>query len=265
MDNNDIQTDEIVFQAAATRADFIQAFEIVHDQYVASGLMDPHPSGLRITEYNLVPSTSVYVIKQGDQVLGAASLIPRSVFRLPAEALFDLHSLIRSEQHYVEFSGLAVRASSATKVTRLSTMFTLYLLQVAKVNHGFTHALATCHPRHAKYYRRYGFETVQGTAVRDYDFVKGSPAECIVLDFRILDSLIASAKAVGDPGNLFVQFEMRRGFNCGIQQGQRSLDKDSARVKARIKALSGAIDYCLTERDAIIFRPERERRCPLYH
>jgi hypothetical protein len=43
---------------ADTQAELEQCFALLHDAYVASGFMRPHASGLRVTPYHALPTTT---------------------------------------------------------------------------------------------------------------------------------------------------------------------------------------------------------------
>src|SRR5215467_7913278 len=43
---------------------------VVHDSYVERGIMDPHPSGLRVTPHLVLPTSRVFVAKSAGKVIG---------------------------------------------------------------------------------------------------------------------------------------------------------------------------------------------------
>ncbi|WP_457326266.1 N-acyl amino acid synthase FeeM domain-containing protein, partial [Roseateles sp. P5_E11] len=45
-------------KVAETREELEDCFRILHDAYVASGFMKPSPSGLRVTMYHALPTTT---------------------------------------------------------------------------------------------------------------------------------------------------------------------------------------------------------------
>lgn len=96
------------FKLATTPDEFTQAFSILHDAYVEAGLMKPDPSGLRITPYHLLPTTSTLIAKNGDTVIGTVSLIRQGAFGLPSEAGFDLSPLKSTGRQIAEISAVAI-------------------------------------------------------------------------------------------------------------------------------------------------------------
>src|SRR5690349_659934 len=78
------------FKIAETKEELEQAFSLLHDAYVKEGLMQPHPSGMRVTKFHALPSTTTLIALEGDVVVGTLSLIRRETFGLPLEKIFDL-------------------------------------------------------------------------------------------------------------------------------------------------------------------------------
>ena len=76
------------FKVAETQEELEQAFAILHDAYVADGLMKPHPSGLRVTKFHSLPSTTTLVAVENGAVVGTVSLVRRNSFGLPLESIF---------------------------------------------------------------------------------------------------------------------------------------------------------------------------------
>ena len=52
--------------------------------------MTPDPSGLRVTIYHALPTTTTLCAKYDGQVVGTITLIRESVLGVPAQAIFDL-------------------------------------------------------------------------------------------------------------------------------------------------------------------------------
>src|ERR1035438_10509274 len=60
--------DEMTFKIADTQTELEEAFELLHDSYVKVGFMKAHPSGLRVTIYHALPTTTILVAKKGKKV-----------------------------------------------------------------------------------------------------------------------------------------------------------------------------------------------------
>ena len=48
----------LVLKIAETREELEGCFILLHDAYVSSGFMQPHPSGMRVTIYHALPTTT---------------------------------------------------------------------------------------------------------------------------------------------------------------------------------------------------------------
>jgi hypothetical protein len=71
---------------------------LLHDAYVAAGFMKPAVSGLRVTIYHALPTTTTLCAKFDGQVVGTLSLIRESVFGFPLQAIFDLTANARARR-----------------------------------------------------------------------------------------------------------------------------------------------------------------------
>src|SRR3990167_2049918 len=85
----------LVLKIADTQEELEACFRLLHDAYVSSGFMTPDPSGMRVTIYHALPTTTTLCAKIGDQVIGTLSLIRESAIGFPLQRIFDL---TRSEE-----------------------------------------------------------------------------------------------------------------------------------------------------------------------
>ena len=60
---------------AETQDELEACFRLLHDAYVASGFMKPDPSGLRVTPYHALPTTTTLCASFDGEVVGTMSLI----------------------------------------------------------------------------------------------------------------------------------------------------------------------------------------------
>ena len=80
----------LVLKIAETKEELEDCFRILHDAYVGSGFMKPHASGMRITRYHALPTTTTLCAKFDGRVVGTISMIREGVFGFPLQAVFDL-------------------------------------------------------------------------------------------------------------------------------------------------------------------------------
>ncbi|HRC39626.1 MAG TPA: hypothetical protein PK420_16245, partial [Rubrivivax sp.] len=93
---------------AHTQDELEACFSLLHDAYVASGFMRPHPSGLRVTPYHALPTTTTLCAKVDGQVVGTLSIVREGVFGFPMQAAFDISSVRAKEGRIAEISALAI-------------------------------------------------------------------------------------------------------------------------------------------------------------
>ena len=64
----------LTFKIAETREELEACFRLLHDTYVRRGFMQPDPSGLRVTIYHALPTTTTLCAKYDGKVVGTLSL-----------------------------------------------------------------------------------------------------------------------------------------------------------------------------------------------
>lgn len=188
--------DGLDFGLATDRDTLEQAFRLQHDQYVAQGYMDPHPSGLRLSIHNALPSTCVFVARSGHQVVGTMTLIVDSALGLPMDEIYagDLAGLRRERSGLTEFSGLALhpdyKSSGVAILLRLIRMIVLHAIQVLHLSD----VCIAINPRHATFYRKaFYFRDIGG--LKQYGKVNGAPAVAMRLDLDLLRGFISELRA----------------------------------------------------------------------
>jgi hypothetical protein len=75
---------------------------------VAAGFMQPDPSGLRVTIYHALPTTTTLCAKWDGQVIGTISMIREGVFGFPLQQS-SISAQVRSKTGKIaEISALAI-------------------------------------------------------------------------------------------------------------------------------------------------------------
>jgi hypothetical protein len=192
----DDRADGLDFGLATDRDTFEQALRLQHDQYVAQGYMDPHPSGLRLSVHHALPSTYVFVARAANRVVGTMTLIADSDLGLPMDEIYsdDLRGLRRERSGLTEFSGLALdpdyKSSGVAILLRLIRMVVLHAIQVLHLSD----VCIAINPRHAAFYRKaFYFEDLGG--LKPYGKVNGAPAVALRLDLDLLRGFISELAA----------------------------------------------------------------------
>ncbi len=68
-DCNPTPSRRLVLKIAETRTELEECFSLLHDAYVESGFMKPDPSGMRVTIYHALPTTTTLCAKYDGQVV----------------------------------------------------------------------------------------------------------------------------------------------------------------------------------------------------
>ena len=82
------------FKPAETHEEFAQAFQILHDRYVAEGLMRPTRSRQRVTLQHALPTSSVLIGVRNGRVAATVSLLTDSALGLPLGKALDYAAVV---------------------------------------------------------------------------------------------------------------------------------------------------------------------------
>lgn len=173
---------------AQTQDELEACFRILHDSYVAAGFMKPDPSGLRVTIYHALPTTTTLCAKWEGQVVGTISIIREGVFGFPLQSVFDLTGLRALGGNITEVSSLAVDPSF--RKTGGMVMFPLmkFMREYAKFYFDTRHLVIAVNPNRIEMYEALlCFERLKSSEVDSYDFANGAPAVGAALDLQFAD------------------------------------------------------------------------------
>ncbi len=160
-----------------------EAFRLTHDAYVEAELGSPVPSGLRVTPYQLLPESRIFLSRVEGQLFATVTLIPDSERGLPMESIYPRElELLRDQGYWVaEVGCLADRRKDPRRFIGNFCELTRLMAQYAH-GRGMDGFVVACHPRHAKFYKSFMcFEEIGG--VVDYPLVKNRPAVALFLNF----------------------------------------------------------------------------------
>ncbi|MCZ2292956.1 MAG: GNAT family N-acetyltransferase [Burkholderiales bacterium] len=158
-------------------------FSLLHDAYVTSGFMKPDPSGMRVTIYHALPTTTTLVALWDGRPVGTLSLIRDGAFGLPMQSAFDLSSVRRKGGQIAEVSALAVadefRRSGGTILFPLMKFMYEYCIKYFDTRH----LVIAVNPNRIELYESLlFFERLPASTVNHYDFANGAPAVGATLD-----------------------------------------------------------------------------------
>jgi hypothetical protein len=155
----------LTYKAASCQADRIAAFRLVYQAYLRAGLIEPNRYEMRVTSYQLLPTTDVFLVMKGEFPIATVSLIRDAELGLPCDRLFPAAIERRRRQvaRLGEASSLAAAATGSHKTRVLLGL--MRVLGEAARRRGIDELLATVHPRHASFYEHaFTFERFAGPA-----------------------------------------------------------------------------------------------------
>ncbi|WP_300453686.1 GNAT family N-acetyltransferase [Accumulibacter sp.] len=176
-------SERLVLKIAETREELEACFSLLHDAYVDSGFMKPDPSGMRVTIYHALPTTTTLCAKYDGRVVGTLSLIRESVLGFPLQRIFDLTAIREKKGNIAEVSALAVHKKF--RKTGGSILFPLmkFMYEYCTTFFDTRHLVIAVNPKHIEMYESLlFFERLTQNVVENYDFVNGAPAVGATLD-----------------------------------------------------------------------------------
>ncbi|HIC91920.1 MAG TPA: hypothetical protein EYP21_07685 [Syntrophaceae bacterium] len=170
---------------ADSREELSKAFSLIHNVYVSLGLMDPHPSGMRIDIFNALPQTKTFIARYKGEVAGTATLIFDSPLGLPSDEIYkeELDELRAEGRKLSEGSGLALSSDF-----RKGNLF-MYVYKIVFAYAQYANVDDICiaiNPKHSQFYEEILlFEPIG--ELKYYPKVKGAPAILERIDLRTVD------------------------------------------------------------------------------
>lgn len=181
---------------AATQDDLEACFSLLHDAYVDSGFMQPHRSGLRVTPYHALPTTTTLYARIDAQIVGTLSIIREGVFGFPLQSVFDLSAVRARPGRIAEISALAIHPQFRS--TGGSILFPLmkFMYEYCTQYFDTRHLVIAVNPKHIEMYESLlFFQRLQAQVVDNYDFVNGAPAVGASLDLWAAPAVYQEAYA----------------------------------------------------------------------
>ncbi|OYU78371.1 MAG: hypothetical protein CFE45_29770, partial [Burkholderiales bacterium PBB5] len=185
---------------AETQEELEACFRILHDSYVAAGFMQPDPSGLRVTPYHALPTTTTLCAKWDGRVVGTISIIREGVFGFPLQSVFDLTPLRAVGGNITEVSSLAVDPSFRKTGGQVLFPLMKFMREYAKFYFDTRHLVIAVNPNRIEMYEALlCFERLNASEVDRYDFANGAPAVGATLDLATADERTRALYAGAPP------------------------------------------------------------------
>ena len=193
---------------AETQEELAGCFRILHDAYVASGFMLPHPSGMRITKYHALPTTTTICAKYDGKIVGTISMIREGVFGFPLQSVFDLTKVRAKGGRIAEISALAVHPDFRKTGGAIFFPLIKFMREYCVKYFETRHLVIAVNPNNIEFYESILYFTrLQESAVEKYDFANGAPAVGATLDLRGLPGFLSQGfKGRPKRKNLYVYF-----------------------------------------------------------
>ncbi len=178
-------TDRLVLKIADTQDELEACFRLLHDAYVSSGFMSPDPSGMRVTIYHALPTTTTLCAKLDGKVVGTLSLIRESAIGFPLQRIFDLTAVREKEGYIAEVSALAVHPRYRRTGGTILFPLMKFMYEYCTTFFDTRHLVIAVNPRHIEMYESLlFFKRLTANVVENYDFVNGAPAVGATLDLK---------------------------------------------------------------------------------
>jgi GNAT superfamily N-acetyltransferase len=193
-------TERLVLKIADTQEELEACFRLLHDAYVSSGFMSPDPSGMRVTIYHALPTTTTLCAKLDGKVVGTLSLIRESAIGFPLQRIFDLTAVREKEGNIAEVSALAVHPRYRRTGGTILFPLMKFMYEYCTTFFDTRHLVIAVNPRHIEMYESLlFFKRLTANIVENYDFVNGAPAVGATLDLKYAPETMRRAYAGKPP------------------------------------------------------------------
>ena len=245
----------LTLKIADTQDELEACFRILHDAYVAAGFMRPDPSGLRVTVYHALPTTTTLCAKWDGRVVGTISMIREGVFGFPLQSVFNLGAVRAKGGQIAEISALAI--DPAFRRTGGMVLFPLmkFMYDYCLAYFDTRHIVIAVNPNKIEMYESLlFFDRLQAQEVDNYDFANGAPAVGAALDLAAAASVFEQAYQQKRPRkNLFHYFVQHRLPNTTLPQRRFHTTNDPVLTPAMM-------DYIFNQRTRVFASLDDRRR-----
>lgn len=175
----------LVLKIAETKEELEGCFSLLHDAYVNSGFMTTHPSGMRVTIYHALPTTTTLCAKYDGQVVGTISMVRESALGVPMQNVFDISSVRQKPGKIAEVSALAIHQKFRRSGGSILFPLMKFMHEYSTTFFDTRHLVIAVNPSHIDMYESLlFFKRLPQNTVSHYDFVNGAPAIGSTLDLK---------------------------------------------------------------------------------
>lgn len=239
----------VEIRLAESQDDYEQLFRLLYDSYLEEGFTEQNATGLRVTPYHLLPSTSTFVATYKSRVIGTMAVIRDNPFGLPMDKVFDLGSFRSRGERLGEISAFAIarefRGKGGALMFEMIRMMWLHSL----IHHRLDQFVIAVNPEREDIYRSlYLFQPIPGVwRVGKYAFASQAPA--IGLSAPVLQSpLLFSSVYEGTERNRDLYRYM---FESNIRTDLKRHKQPYYQLFSRSFEETNLLRYFMCERSAV--------------
>lgn len=176
---------ELNFRIARTREDLEAAYRILHDSYVEMGYSEPEISGLRLTKFFALPTTTTLIACWNKRVVGTMSVIRQSPFGLPMEKAFSLSQFSKCGEAIAEVSSLAIHQDFRLGRGRVLLPLCKFFYNYVRHYMNLDAVVIAVNPSWSDFYQGLlMFRPLSAEIVPNYGFANGAPAVGLYLNLK---------------------------------------------------------------------------------
>jgi hypothetical protein len=190
-----LRSDSLLFSPAQNTDQLIQSYQLVYKNYLRCEYIEAHPSQMRYTVYNALPTTATFVARLDGSVVTTATVVLDSPLGLPLEAIYgqEIAAMRADGARICEVTMLADRRRAGMRtipaILRLFKMMFNYASGIEDI----TDIVITVNPSHEAFYTRYLPFQELGT-LRYYPSVRNAPAVAKRINFSEITEEVRSGK-----------------------------------------------------------------------
>ena len=185
---DDLTTADLTYTIASTPEERAAAFRLVYQSYLAAGLGEPNPYHMRVTPYQLLPTTEIFLACCRGEPIFTMSLVVDGQLGLPMECIYPEQVAERRARglRLAEVSCLADRRQQFRGFLPVFVRLSRLMAQNAW-RRGVHELVIAVHPKHARLYRRLmAFRTIG--ELRMYPTVRNRPAIALAVNFDAIET-----------------------------------------------------------------------------
>lgn len=218
----------IVFKLAETTSEYEQAFQILHDEYVSTNIINAENSLMRVTKFHALPTSAVIIAKRNDEVIATVSVIIDTSMGLPIDQTANVEFLREKSLRIGEISSLAIKRSSGLRRGVILFPMLTFMFRYSKFYCGIEHFVVSVNPRVAPFYEAiFGFMKLKDKG-REYSFVNVKRVYSMFLDLNKLNDKLAKvyrySSAKKDVHNFLFKKDLTQYFHFPKREYYRAHD-----------------------------------------